>query len=84
MAIPLRKRVIEDSPPAQESPEQKAALRSIKDAGRYLGGVSRNTILRAVLAKDLEAIKLGRRTMITVASLDRFVANLPRAEIRNA
>ena len=40
--------------------------------------VSRSTIYRAVNAGELEAVKLGAATAITVASFDRWIAGLPR------
>jgi excisionase family DNA binding protein len=51
---------------------------SIPETGKALGGASRNTIYRMIARKELEAFKLGSRTMITKASIERVVASAPR------
>jgi hypothetical protein len=57
---------------------------SIPETGRVLGGdidpLSRNTIYRMIGRGDLEAFKLGSRTMITVASIEALTATAPRLE----
>ena len=46
--------------------------------------VSRSTIYRAISAGELEAVKLGTATAITVASFDRWIAGLPRVTTQSA
>lgn len=55
---------------------------SIPEAGKMLGGerdpLSRNTIYRMINRGDLEAFKLGHRTLVTVASIKAVTAAAPR------
>jgi excisionase family DNA binding protein len=51
---------------------------SIRDAGQALGGISRATIYRMIARRELEALKLGSRTLITTASLESCAANARR------
>jgi excisionase family DNA binding protein len=55
---------------------------SIPEAGKALGGaaepLSRNTIYRMIARGDLEAIKLGSRTLVTTASIKQLAASAPR------
>lgn len=55
---------------------------SITDTGKALGGdekpISRATIYRMISRKELEAFKLGGRTLVTVASIEAIAANAPR------
>jgi excisionase family DNA binding protein len=48
-------------------------LYSITDAGQRLGGVSRYTIEAWLSAGKLKRTKVGRRTMVSEAELQRFV-----------
>lgn len=48
------------------------ALMSILSARAYLGGLKQAAFYARVLP-HVEVVKLGRRTMVTVASLDRFI-----------
>lgn len=50
----------------------------IAEAGQALGGISRATCYRMIRRGDLEAIKIGARTMVTTASLEVCAANAPR------
>lgn len=54
---------------------------SITDTGFVLGGtekpLSRATIYRKVKAGELEARRIGGRTLITVESIKRLVAEAP-------
>ncbi|HEV2596447.1 MAG TPA: helix-turn-helix domain-containing protein [Sphingomicrobium sp.] len=47
---------------------------SIKDASRLLG-LGRTTIYRLIADRELEVIKIGHRTLVKTASLQRLVAN---------
>lgn len=55
---------------------------SIPETGKTLGGegdpLSRTTIYRMINRGDLEAIKIGSRTLITLASIEAMTANAPR------
>lgn len=55
---------------------------SIPEAGKALGGegdpLSRNTIYRMISRGELEAIKLGARTLVTTESIRARVASAPR------
>jgi len=52
----------------------KPVLASVKDACRYLGGISRAKFYADILP-ILETIKLGNRRLIVVASMDRLIAS---------
>lgn len=55
---------------------------SIPETGRALGGegdpLSRATIYRMIGRGDLEAFKVGARTLVTVASIEAMSAAAPR------
>jgi hypothetical protein len=55
---------------------------SIAETGKALGGpedpLSRATIYRMIGKGDLEAIKIGARTLITLSSIEAMAANAPR------
>lgn len=42
----------------------------------YLGGIARTRVYELIGSRDLEVVKLGRRTLITRASADALVARL--------
>ena len=56
----------------------RPALASIPEACRYLGDPSRAKFYADILP-SLDVVKLGARTMVTVASLDRLIAANLRA-----
>lgn len=45
-------------------------------------GISRTGIFAAIRRGELEARKRGRRTIIEAAALERYIANLPRREVK--
>jgi hypothetical protein len=51
----------------------KPALASINDACRYMGGISRAKFYADVLPA-LESVRLGKRHLVLVASIDRHIA----------
>lgn len=55
---------------------------SILETGRALGGegdpLSRATIYRMIGRGELDAFKLGSRTLISVASIEALTASAPR------
>lgn len=59
-------------------------LMTITDVQADLGHCSRNTVLRAIASGQLDAVKMGRRTLVTRRSVRRRKADLPRAVLRSA
>lgn len=51
---------------------------SIADAGETLGGLSRATIYRMISRRELEAFKVGSRTLVSLASIEAMTAAAPR------
>ena len=62
-------------------PEAPSALLPVPVAAQRLG-VGRSTLYVLLGRGDIEAVKVGRRTLVTEVSLARLVAGLPRAEFR--
>lgn len=65
----------------------KPFLLSIPEARKTLGGecdpIGRTTIYRLIESQRLEAVKVGKRTFITYASIEALVASAPRlADVR--
>ncbi|MFD1950671.1 helix-turn-helix domain-containing protein [Sphingomonas arantia] len=58
------------------SPALKPRTIQINDAAAYLS-ISRSSIYRLIETKRVRSIKVGRRTLVDVASLDAFVTNAP-------
>ena len=54
-------------------------LVTIDEARRVSGGESKSSIYRALAAGELEAVKRGRRTLVTTESIRRRLNNLPKA-----
>jgi hypothetical protein len=50
----------------------RPALASIPEACRYLGGLSRSRLYE--LLPNLDVVKFGARTLVTIGSLDRLIA----------
>ncbi len=57
------------------------ALYSPREAEAILG-VSHATLYRLIAAGQLDARKIGGKTVITMESIERFVAKLPPAAVR--
>jgi hypothetical protein len=57
---------------------------SISETGKTLGGegdpLSRATIYRMINRRELEAFKVGSRTLVTVASIEAMTAAAPRLQ----
>ena len=49
---------------------------------RRKAGVGRTTVYALMKAGDLRAVKIGRRTIILYADLQRFADSLPSAQSR--
>jgi excisionase family DNA binding protein len=54
---------------------------TVDEACRQLG-CKRTTLYLAISNRELDARKIGSRTIITSSSLERYFATRPRAEIR--
>jgi excisionase family DNA binding protein len=69
---------LRDKPPAAPKARSEAADRpmlvSIERAAGLLGIHSR-TVYRMLADKELPYVKLGRRTLLSVTSLDRWIAD---------
>jgi hypothetical protein len=63
-----------DTKPTSTTAPLKPALVSIRDACKYMGGVSRAKFYSDVLPQ-LETVHLGTRHFVVVASMDRFIAD---------
>ncbi|MCR6501537.1 excisionase family DNA-binding protein [Shinella sp. CPCC 101442] len=55
----------------------RAQAYSVKTACQRLGGISRSTLYRKIECGELAAKKLGGRTVIMAAEVDRYLALLP-------
>jgi hypothetical protein len=55
---------------------------SIPEARRLTGGKSRTSLYTAIARGELDAVKDGTKTLITLASIRRRQANLPPAKIK--
>lgn len=51
---------------------------SIEETCKYLGGLSKQTIYRMIGRGELEAIKIGTRTLVTTSSIKSAVENAER------
>jgi hypothetical protein len=65
-------------PPLETARSIKPALASIKASCEYMGGISRSKFYGDITA-ELEIVKLGARTFVVVASMDRFIDAQPQA-----
>ena len=63
---------INGDPPTSE-------LVTIEEARRMSGNESRSSFYRALAAGELDAVKRGRRTLVSVASIRRRLGALPKA-----
>ncbi len=61
--------------------EPKRVLLPNPDARHRMGGICNTKFYELIASGKLEAVKLGRRTFVTAASVDAYVASLPRATI---
>jgi excisionase family DNA binding protein len=55
----------------------KKMLHSVSDACALLG-IGRTTLYELIKNGDLEATKVGRRTLLTTASLEAFIESRPK------
>jgi hypothetical protein len=57
----------------------EAALVSIEEGRRMSGNESRSSFYRALAAGEMDAVKRGRRTLVSVDSIRRRLDALPKA-----
>lgn len=63
--------------PKNDNPEDEPRrFLSLKATCRVLGGITEFEIRKRVKAGELELVKLGRRSLITIRSLDAFTEKL--------
>ncbi len=58
-----------------------AALLPLDAACRALGGISRSTLYELARAGRIELLKLGSRSFVPRASVDRLIAEMAPAEL---
>jgi excisionase family DNA binding protein len=58
------------------APETEAILVSVEEAARMLS-VCRATLYKLLASGDVQAVRIGRRTLIPVEALKIFAASLP-------
>jgi len=56
--------------------EKQPRLVSITDAQAILGGISKPTVYSLVSRGELVKVKIGRRGLITTASLDAYIQRI--------
>ena len=56
---------------------------TLNECRRLCGGESRQSTYEAIGRGDLVAVKRGKRTLVTTASIRRRMENLPRAQIKS-
>jgi excisionase family DNA binding protein len=61
-----------------EGAEHRHDAYTIEGAGQRLGGIGRTTIYGLIASGQLEAVKLGSRTLVTAVSIEALLASLPR------
>ncbi len=56
----------------------QAAVRlvPVPDAQAYLGGIGRSKLYELIAQRELELVKIGRRSFVTTESLDAFLDRL--------
>lgn len=69
------------NPPPDAAPNE--ALLSVPAAAQRLG-VGRSTLYVLLARGALEAVRIGRRTLVPTTSVERLIAALPRAEFTAA
>lgn len=73
-----------DDPTLDGPEDEPRRLLSLKATGRVLGGITEPEIRKWVRAGDLELVKIGRRSMISIRSIDRFTEKLLAEAAQNA
>jgi excisionase family DNA binding protein len=75
---------IADSITATSEQPRRGGAHTIDGACELLGHIGRSTIYGLIAAGQLEAVKLGSRTLITDESIADLLAKLPRLKGRVA
>jgi hypothetical protein len=69
-----------------DNPIQPSALKpfavTIADAKPLLANKCRSEIYECIARGELDAVKDGRRTLLTMESIERYMAALPRAAFK--
>ena len=62
-------------PPRPPSAEAlpRAALNSIEETRRQLGGTSRSNVYKLIGARKIRSVKIGRRRFVVAASIDELI-----------
>lgn len=68
-----RKLVRVEDPEPEETEEPEPLLYNAEVAARILGGISVSMVYRYVQTGELLPVKLGSRSLFTMAELERFV-----------
>jgi excisionase family DNA binding protein len=55
----------------------EAKLAAVKETCHMLGGISAPTLYKMLREGKLDSIKIGRRRMITIESIERFLSAPP-------
>lgn len=71
---------IKDSDQAKLAPQP--TLVTINEARKLLANKGRSQIYDAIADGKLDAVKDGKKTLITIKSIDRYLAQLPVAKIK--
>lgn len=58
---------------------EPARLVDLDNAARLLGGITTREVEKRIAAGDLESVKLGRRRLVYLPSIDAFVERLREA-----
>jgi hypothetical protein len=64
------------------APELKPVAVKIVVAQRLLADKARSEVYELISLGELDALKDGNRTLITTASIEKYMAGLPRAQMR--
>lgn len=65
-----------------ERQRPEPSVLSIQDTALMLGGISPNHVRNLISTYELEAVRVGRRVMVSVESIKRFVAAGGVAELK--
>jgi hypothetical protein len=68
--------------PAGTHPSLKPVAVPIKTARLLLGGKARSEVYAAIGRGQLVALKDAKKTLVTVASIEAYMASLPPAKIK--
>lgn len=64
--------------------EERRRLIDLPNAARILGDISTREVEKRIDAGDLEDVKLGRRRLVVVSSIDVYIARLRQQRMEEA